>query len=75
MNYLVIENDEVVNVVVADTAEIAAEVTGKEVLEATENGPGIGWVRSNGEWSNPNHVEPEVAEGTILTELVQEPTE
>lgn len=61
-NYLVIENNEVTNIIVAETAEIAAELTGKEVLKAIEDGPTLGWVRSNNEWTNPNYVEQQEAE-------------
>ena len=52
-NYLVIENDLVINVIVADSIEIAAEVTDKEVIEAYEGGPWIGWTRANGAWIAP----------------------
>jgi hypothetical protein len=52
-NYLVIENDKVINVIVADTQEIAAEVTGKEVIESTGPTPWLNWIRSNGNWSEP----------------------
>lgn len=52
-NYLVIENDTVVNVIVADTAEIAAEVTGKEVIESTSSEPWLNWTRSGDTWTEP----------------------
>jgi hypothetical protein len=52
-NYLVIENDTIVNIIVADTLQIAEEVTGKEVIESTFDEIGIGWFRSNGEWAKP----------------------
>jgi hypothetical protein len=52
-NYLVIENDTIVNIIVADTLQIAEEVTGKEVAESTSDEIGIGWSRSNGEWAKP----------------------
>lgn len=46
--YAVIENGSVVNVILADSKEIAEEVTQKECLEVTEENPiGIGW-----EWKN-----------------------
>lgn len=57
-NYLIIENDTVVNVIVADTAEIAAEVTGKEVQESTSSEPWIGWTRSGDTWAAPVIDEP-----------------
>jgi hypothetical protein len=52
-NYLVIENNKVVNVIVADTAEIAAEVTGKEILESISPEPWINWTRSGDTWTAP----------------------
>jgi len=52
-NYLVIENDTIVNIIVADTLQIAEEVTGKEVAESTSNEIGIGWSRLGGEWVKP----------------------
>ena len=51
-NYAIIENEKVINVIVADSAELAAELTGKEVVEAT-NGLWIDWTRNNGVWSAP----------------------
>ena len=66
-NYLIIENDTVVNVIVADTAEIAVEVTGKEVQESTLPEPWIGWTRSGNTWIAP------VIEEPVLEE--PEPTE
>lgn len=51
-NYAIIENDKVINVIVADSAELAAELTGKEVTEATD-GLWIDWTRTNGVWSAP----------------------
>jgi hypothetical protein len=68
-NYAIIENDKVLNVILADSAEIAVEVTGKEVLETTGE-PWIDWTRTNEVWSAPVEPEPEV---TI--ELETEPTE
>jgi hypothetical protein len=64
-NYLVIEDNKVVNVIVADTAEIAAEVTGKEVLESTSPEPWINWTRSGDTWTAP------VEEEIIDAELIQ----
>ena len=43
-NYAVIENNKVINVIVADSKEVAEEVTGKTCIEYTEETPaGIGW--------------------------------
>jgi hypothetical protein len=52
-NYLIIENDEVVNFIVADTAEIAAEVTGLEVIESIGTEPGMHWKRIDNVWTAP----------------------
>lgn len=57
-NYLVIEDNKVINVIVADTAEIAAEVTGKEVIESTSSEPWLNWTRSGNTWSAPVIEEP-----------------
>lgn len=51
-NYAIIEDNKVINVIVADSAELAAEVTGKEVVEATD-GLWIDWTRTDGVWSAP----------------------
>lgn len=56
-NYLVIEDDVIINVIVADTAEIAAEVTGKEVIESTSSEPWLNWTRSGDTWNAPEPVE------------------
>jgi hypothetical protein len=61
-NYAIIENDKVLNVIVANSAEIAIEVTGKEVLETTGE-PWIDWTRTNGVWAAP------------VQEIPEEPTE
>lgn len=52
-NYLVVFENEITNVIVADNAEIAARVTDLEVIESTSNEPWIGWKRINGEWISP----------------------
>jgi hypothetical protein len=55
-NYAIIENDKVINVIVADSAELAAELTGKEVTEAID-GLWIDWTRTDGVWSAPVEIE------------------
>ena len=43
-NYAVIENDKVVNVIVADSKEVAEQVTNFTCIEYTETNPAyIGW--------------------------------
>lgn len=53
-NFAVIENDVVVNIILADTQEIANQVTNKECVQyADENPIGIGWIRENGTFVAP----------------------
>lgn len=61
-NYAIIENDKVINVIVADSAELAAELTGKEVTEAID-GLWIDWTRTDGVWSAP-------VEEVVITEVI-----
>lgn len=68
-NYAIIEDNKVINVIVAESAEIAIEVTNKEVLETTGE-PWIDWTRTDGVWSAPIEPEPEV-----ITESEPEVTE
>jgi hypothetical protein len=60
-NYAIIENDKVINVIVADTAEIAIELTGKKVIEATD-GLSVGWTCIDGTWLPSIQEETEVIE-------------
>jgi hypothetical protein len=54
LNYAVIKNESVANVIVADDAETALKYGGgTEVLETTGE-PWIGWVRVDGVWIDPN---------------------
>jgi hypothetical protein len=51
-NYAVIENNQVLNVIVAESLKIAEEVTGQECVEC--NGSfWIGWTRNGKEWIAP----------------------
>jgi len=54
-NYAVIENNKVINVIVADALAIAEEVTGKECIEC-DGSFWINWTRSGDTWVKP--VEP-----------------
>jgi hypothetical protein len=51
-NFAIIENDKVINVIVADSIEIAQQVTDREVTE-TNGEPWIDWKRVDGVWVNP----------------------
>ncbi len=60
-NYAVIENDQVTNVIVADSLKVAKEVTGLECVEC-DGSFWIDWTRVDGEWVAP--VVPEVIDDT-----------
>ena len=51
-NFAIIDGDTVVNVIVADSREIAEEVTGLSAVE-TDGEPWIGWTLIDGEWVAP----------------------
>ena len=52
--FAVINDNTVENVIVADTKEIAEQVTGKECLEYTDSNPaGIGWTYADGVFTAP----------------------
>lgn len=55
-NYAIIENDKVINVIVADTLKIAKEVTGKECVEC-DGSFWIDWTRNDKEWIAPPVIE------------------
>ena len=61
MNYATIENNIVTNVIIAESLEIAEEVTGKECVEC-DGSFWIGWTRNGQEWINPNPPIEEVTE-------------
>jgi hypothetical protein len=53
LNFLIIKNDKIINAIIADTQEIAEQVTGLEAIEATSSEPWIDWTRTDGIWSAP----------------------
>lgn len=55
MNIAIIENELVTNVIVADTLDIAKEVTGKECVEC-DGSFWIGWNRKGKTWTPPEVV-------------------
>jgi hypothetical protein len=69
MNYAIIENETVTNIIVAETEEIAKAVTGAtEVISLENSDIGIGWIKVDGTWSAPEPIyEPENAEELIET--------
>ena len=52
-NYLIIENNKVINVIVADSKEIAEQVTNLEAIESTSSTPWIGWEKIDDVWTAP----------------------
>jgi len=65
-NYAVIDNETIINVIVADNAETALKYGGgTEVLETT-GVPWIGWVRVDGEWVAPIVIEADDESSTEL---------
>lgn len=58
-NYAVIDNNIVINIIVADTKEIAEEVTGLTCVEYTDENPaGIGWTYDGENFISPVAEEP-----------------
>jgi hypothetical protein len=54
-NYAIIQENKVINVIVADTKEVAEAVTGLTCIEYTQQNPaGIGWT-----WDGTNFIGPE----------------
>jgi hypothetical protein len=52
-NYAVIQNNLVINVIVAETLEIAQTVTGLQCIDITDTGTGIGWSYDGTNFSAP----------------------
>lgn len=55
-NYAIVKDDKVINVIVADSKEIAEQLTECEVVE-TEGEPWLGWTRVDGVWKDPEITE------------------
>lgn len=53
-NYAIVDNDTVINLIVAESLEDAESVSGHEAVEPVDGVPGIGWVRVDGVWTDPN---------------------
>jgi hypothetical protein len=51
--FLIIDNNKIVNAILADSIEIAQDVTGLEAMESTGSEPWIDWTRTDGIWSAP----------------------
>lgn len=54
MNYAIIENETVINIIVAENEEIAQNVSGlNEIILLENESLGIGWTRVDGVWIDP----------------------
>lgn len=58
-NFAIINGTTVSNVIVADTKEIALEVTNADDAIETDGQPWIGWTLVDGEWIKPTEQENE----------------
>jgi hypothetical protein len=72
MNYAIIENETVINIIVAENEEIAQNISGSNEIVLLENESfGIGWTRVDGVWIDPRVIlEAEIdleSEGTSET--------
>lgn len=56
-NYALHDGATVLNVIVADSEEVAEAVTGLSAIE-TDGVPWIGWTLADGEWVAPQEPEP-----------------
>jgi hypothetical protein len=74
MNVAVIENNIVINVIIAESLELAEQLTGAEVLDADLLGIGVGFFRENEVWfpikPDPRFVWVEEAKSWVAPELV-----
>jgi hypothetical protein len=50
----IVENNTLVNIIVAESVERAFEIFGGEIIDVTNGTPAIGWVRVDGVWIDPN---------------------
>ena len=53
-NFAIHDGINVVNVIVADSLELAESITGMQAVEANSNGPGIGWLKDEQGWKTPD---------------------
>ena len=55
MDYAIIKDNRVINVIVADSKEIAEELTSLEAVETTGQ-PWLDWTRVDGQWVEPQPI-------------------
>ena len=63
-NFAIYKDNIVFNVIVADSKEIAEEVTGANAIETTGN-PWIDWTFVDGVWTEPLQPEPIIEEEVV----------
>lgn len=73
-NYAIIDNNIVTNVIVADTKELAEELTGLQVLE-TNGEPWINWVYIDTQWMPPKPYPSWILENGKWTAPIPKPEE
>lgn len=66
-NFAIHDGSTIVNVIIADSKEIAEQVTGLQAFETTGQ-PWISWVMVDGEWTDPTPV-PEFIEPEPVEQL------
>ena len=49
----IVKNDTIVNVIFIESLKLALEIFDEEVVYCTNEGPHMGWTRSEGIWSAP----------------------
>jgi hypothetical protein len=75
-NYAIKDGSAIINVIVAETKEIAEEVTNLEAIEITEELPlGIGWELVDGEWKMPESLIIPLDDSTETVIPLEESTE
>lgn len=58
-DFAIHDGSTVVNVIVADSVEIAEQVTGMSAFQMVNGLPGIGWTLVDGVWIDPTAPKPE----------------
>jgi hypothetical protein len=53
-DYAIVQDGMVVNVIVAESEQIAVEVTGMDVIESVNGVPGVAWVLHDDGWRPPS---------------------
>ena len=75
-NYAIKDGSAIINVIVAETKEIAEEVTNLEAIEITEELPlGIGWELVDEEWRMPEFLIIPLDDSTETVIPLEESTE